>query len=79
MIDVMAEKRGAKVCLFAKLTLTDGNESTVLTGGQIPFTVAAVGNTKSVSGTRSVDPFLMLSPTDACRMARQILADNPDG
>lgn len=79
MIQITAEKRGNKVCLFAKLVLTEGNTSKILVGTPLQFSVAAVGNTKSVSGVRSVEPVIMLAPDDACRLARQILADCGDG
>ena len=75
MINVTVEKRGAKVCLFAKLESTDGIDTTVLAGQPVQFTVVAVGTAKAVAGTRCAEPILMLGVEDARRLARQILSD----
>ena len=77
-MDVTVEKRGNRVCLFAKLESTDGTNTTVLTGQGIQFTVAAVGTAKAVAGTRCVEPILILGVEDARRLARQILSDTKE-
>ena len=73
-MNITIERRGQKICLYAQMTSQNGNEATVLTG-TMTFSIAAVGDAKSVSKVSPVDPALTMSIQDARRLARQILSD----